>query len=120
MLEIAKRVRIEAAHHLPRVPSGHPCSRVHGHSYVFELGVQGETDESTGWIIDFADIGAAFEPVRASLDHQLLNDVPGLENPTCEVLARWVYDTVAEQLPQLAWVRVSETESSSCLYRPHA
>nr|WP_146842357.1 6-carboxytetrahydropterin synthase QueD [Cellulomonas composti] len=116
MHEISKRFTVEAAHHLPRVPDGHPCRRLHGHSYVIELGLRGELDES-GWVRDFAEIGAAFEPVRLRLDHRLLNDVDGLANPTSEVLAQWVFEAVVPALPELAWVRIEETRSSGCVYR---
>ncbi|UZN02105.1 6-carboxytetrahydropterin synthase QueD [Cellulomonas sp. S1-8] len=117
MFEISKRFSVEAAHRLPRVPDGHPCSMLHGHSYVIELGLRGELDEAAGWVRDFAEVSTAFAPIRQQLDHHLLNDVEGLDNPTSEILARWVFDALDQALPELAWVRIEETRSSGCTYR---
>jgi len=116
MFEITKRFTIEAAHYLPRVPENHSCGNVHGHSYAIEIGVVGEVDDH-GWVMDFGDIGEAFNPIRDALDHRLLNDVRGLENPTSEILSQWVYNSLLATVPALAWVKVYETATSSCLYR---
>ena len=86
--EIFREFTFEAAHRLPYVPEGHKCARLHGHSYRIEVRVGGEVGGETGWIVDFADISAAFKPLHAVLDHHYLNEVPGLENPTSENLAR--------------------------------
>jgi 6-pyruvoyltetrahydropterin/6-carboxytetrahydropterin synthase len=90
-LEIFKAFTLESAHRLPNVPEGHKCARVHGHSFRVEIHVRGPLDPRLGWVMDFADLKAAFEPLFRQLDHQYLNDVAGLENPTSENLARWIW-----------------------------
>jgi 6-pyruvoyltetrahydropterin/6-carboxytetrahydropterin synthase len=115
--ELHRSFGFEAAHHLPNTPDGHRCRHMHGHSYEVELHVTGELDEEAGWVMDFADIDTAFSPVRERLDHRLLNDVDGLENPTSEVLARWVWQQLAATLPGLTAVIVRETPRSECSYR---
>ena len=89
-----KDFTFEAAHRLPHVPEGHKCGRLHGHSFMVRLEITGEVDPHTGWIIDFAELKAAFKPTYERLDHHYLNDIPGLENPTSEVLAKWIWDQV--------------------------
>lgn len=107
----------ESAHSLPRVPEGHKCRRMHGHSFRAEVRISGEVDPRTGWVIDFAEVKAAVEPVREALDHRTLNDVPGLENPTSEVLAKWIWDRVKAKLPGVTCVMVRETCTNRCEYR---
>lgn len=113
---LSKEMRFEAAHHLPRVPEGHKCRRLHGHSYRVEVEVEGEVDPETGWLVDYAEIKAAFAPLHEALDHRYLNEVAGLENPTSENLARWIWERLRHALP-LAAVRVAETCTSACTYR---
>jgi len=108
--------RFEAAHQLPKVPIGHKCAQLHGHSYRVELAVAGAVDESTGWYIDFADIEAAWAPVHAQLDHCVLNEILTEEKPTSEVLARWIWARVAPKLAGLVRVIVAETNDSRCEY----
>ncbi|WP_027944762.1 6-carboxytetrahydropterin synthase QueD [Amycolatopsis taiwanensis] len=115
-MEIFREFTFEAAHQLPHVPEGHKCARLHGHSYRVEVHVQGEVGPDTGWVMDFGDLRAAFQPLHEQLDHQYLNEVPGLENPTSEVLARWIWDRLTGQLP-LSAVQVRETCTSGCIYR---
>ncbi len=119
-VELTKEFRFEAAHRLPHVPPGHKCGRLHGHSFRFEVAVAGEVDPKTGWLLDYGDIKAAAEPLLAQLDHYNLNDIPGLENPTSEILARWIYDRVKPALPLLASVTVRETCTTQCVYRGEA
>ena len=116
-MEIFKQFTFEAAHRLPHVPQGHKCGRLHGHSFVVEVHVGGPVDPVTGWVMDFADIKAAFAPLQARLDHYYLNDVDGLENPTSEVLARWIWRHLAPALPGLSQVVVRETCTSAATYR---
>ncbi|MEV0129711.1 6-carboxytetrahydropterin synthase QueD [Dactylosporangium sp. NPDC050688] len=118
-MEIYREFTFEAAHRLPRVPEGHKCGRLHGHSYRLEVHVQGDVDPDTGWLMDFADIKAAVAPVVAELDHRYLNELPGLENPTSENLARWTWHRLAAELP-LSAVVVRETCTSACTYRGQA
>jgi 6-pyruvoyltetrahydropterin/6-carboxytetrahydropterin synthase len=115
-MEIFREFTFEAAHRLPNVPVGHKCARLHGHSYRVEIHVQGDVDPSTGWLMDFAEIKATFKPIHDQLDHHYLNEVPGLENPTSEVLAKWIWDHLANLLP-LSSILVRETCTSGCIYR---
>ena len=115
-MEIFKEFSIEAAHHLPNVPAGHKCGRLHGHSYHIEIHVGGPVDPHAGWITDFADIKAAFRPIREQIDHRYLNDVPGLENPTSENLARWIWQRLQPALPRLTKIVIRETCASGCVY----
>ncbi len=114
--EIYKDFIFEAAHKLPNVPEGHKCGRLHGHSFFVRLYVKGEVDANTGWVVDFAEIKKIFSPIYDRLDHYYLNDIPGLENPTSEVLARWIWQQVKPQLPQLSKVEIKETCTAGCLY----
>lgn len=116
-MELHKTFQIEAAHSLPRVPAGHKCARLHGHSFHIEVVLEGPVDPVFGWVMDYADIKAAFRPLYDQLDHNHLNTLPGLENPTSEVLARWVWDRLKPALPLLTEVRIAETCNSSCVYR---
>jgi 6-pyruvoyltetrahydropterin/6-carboxytetrahydropterin synthase len=111
-VEIFKAFTLECAHRLPNVPPGHKCARVHGHSFRVEIHVSGAVDERLGWVMDFAEVKAAFESLFQQLDHRYLNDVPGLENPTSENLARWIWQRLASALPLLSAVVVHETCTS--------
>jgi len=116
-MEIFKEFTVEAAHLLPNVPEGHKCSRLHGHSFKIEVYVSGEIEERTGWIMDFAGIKHAFQPLFDQLDHNYMNEITGLENPTSENLARWIWQKLIGNLPQLSQVVVRETCTSGCIYR---
>lgn len=113
---IFKEFTFEAAHRLPNVPAGHKCARLHGHSFHVRVSVRGEPGATTGWVMDFADIKAAIAPVEAQLDHRYLNDIPGLENPTSEVIARWIWGALLPALPGLDSLEVRETCTSGCVY----
>jgi len=115
-MEIFKAFTIEAAHRLPNVPEGHKCSRLHGHSFRIEVHVSGDIEPELGWVMDFADIKAAFRPLYDRLDHHYLNEVEGLENPTSEQLARWVWERLEPAIPLLSAVVVHETCTSGCRY----
>ena len=117
-VELSREFTFEAAHRLPRVPQDHKCFRLHGHGYRIEVVVAGEVDPDTGWLLDFADIRAAVEPVVCGeLDHRTLNDVPGLENPTSEVLCGWLWKRLRPALKGLAAITVHETCTARCTYR---
>lgn len=116
-MELYKTFSIEAAHFLPRVPEDHKCRRLHGHSFRIEIHVSGPVDEQAGWVMDFADIKRAFKPLHERLDHRLLNDIEGLDNPTSENLARWIWRELKPSLPELSRVVVCETCTSGCVYR---
>ena len=115
-MEIYKAFTIEAAHRLPNLPESHKCYRLHGHSFKIEVHVTGEVDQNTGWIMDFADISAAFKPLFERLDHHYLNEIEGLENPTSENLARWIWRQLKPTLPLLSSVVVKETCTAGCIY----
>ena len=116
-MEIFKDFTFEAAHRLPNVPAGHKCARLHGHSFRVTIHVTGPLREPEGWVMDFGDLKAAWRPLHDVLDHHYLNDVPGLENPTSEVLARWLWARLAPVLPGLSEIVVRETCTSGCRYR---
>ena len=113
---LTKRFRFEAAHFLPRTPEGHLCRGLHGHSYEVEVSVRGERDETAGWVIDYAELARAARAALEPLDHSLLNSVAGLENPTSENLAAWIWERLAPSLPGLAKVTIQETRTSRCEY----
>ena len=115
-MEIFKEFAFEAAHRLPHVPPGHKCARLHGHSFRVVIHVRGDVDPATGWVMDFADLKAAFAPTLSRLDHYYLNDIEGLENPTSENLARWIWERMVGTLPGLCRVVVHETCTSGCAY----
>lgn len=115
-MKIYREFKFEAAHRLPNVPAGHKCYRLHGHSFRCEVYVEGPVGDKTGWVIDFADIKEAFEPINQRLDHNFLNEVEGLSNPTSENLARWIWRELKGRLPLLQRVVVSETCNSGCIY----
>lgn len=116
-MELRKSFQIEAAHRLPKVPPGHKCGRMHGHSFVIEIVVEGPVDPVMGWVMDYADIKAAFRPLYDQLDHNLLNNLPGLENPTSESLAVWIWDRLKPSIPLLKEIVIAETCTSRCVYR---
>ncbi len=116
-MEIYKEFTFEAAHLLPNVPEGHKCGRLHGHSFMVQIHISGEVDPVSGWIMDFADLKAAFKPIYNRLDHYFLNDIDGLENPTSEVLAKWIWSELKPTLPQLSKIVIKETCTSGCIYQ---
>ena len=116
-MEIFRVFQIEAAHFLPNVPPGHKCSRMHGHSFRIAVHVSGKPGAETGWVLDFSDLKRAFQPLFEQLDHRCLNDIDGLENPTSEHLARWIWVRLIPALPDLSKVVVQETCSAGCIYR---
>jgi 6-pyruvoyltetrahydropterin/6-carboxytetrahydropterin synthase len=114
-MEVFREFGFEAAHRLPYVPEGHKCARLHGHSFRVEVRVRGQVHPASGMVVDFAEIKAAFDPLHEVLDHHYLNEVDGLDNPTSENLARWIWDRLARSLP-LAAVVVHETCTSGVRY----
>jgi len=116
-VEIFKSFTIEAAHRLPNLPAEHKCSRLHGHSFRIEIHISGPVQAREGWVQDFADLSRAFQPLYEQLDHHYLNEVEGLENPTSENLARWVWQRLKPVLPGLSKVVIRETCTAGCVYR---
>ena len=116
-VRLVHEFRFEAAHRLPKVPPGHKCQRLHGHSFRVEIAVAGPVNPDTGWFIEFDELYAAWKPVHDTLDHFYLNDVPGLENPTSENLVKWLWDALKPRLPSLDQVTLWETCEARCEYR---
>jgi len=116
-MEIFKEFTFEAAHMLPNVPPGHKCGRLHGHSFRAEIHVEGPVDPTSGWLIDFGDIKKAFKPLWEQLDHHYLNEIAGLENPTSENLAKWIWERLKPELPELSKIVVRETCTCGAVYK---
>ena len=115
-MDIFKVFQIEASHHLPNVPDDHKCRRLHGHSFIIEVHVSGPVGQDSGWVMDFSDLKATFKPLYDQLDHNYLNEIPGLENPTSENLAKWIWQKLKPVLPLLSKIVVKETCNSGCVY----
>jgi 6-pyruvoyltetrahydropterin/6-carboxytetrahydropterin synthase len=116
-VRLTQQFHFEAAHDLPTFPAGHKCRRLHGHSFRFDVIVEGEVDPQKGYLIDYGDIKIAAEPIVRRLDHFYLNQIEGLQNPTAENLARWIWNNLKPSLPQLTAIVVHETCTSACEYR---
>lgn len=114
---IFKDFQFEAAHRLERVLSGHKCQKLHGHSFFVRLEITGEVNEYSGWVMDFSDFKKKFKEIYDMLDHSYLNDIPGLNNPTSENLAKWIWDKMKPKLPELSAVMIKETCTAGCIYR---
>ena len=117
-IRITKAFAFDAAHHLPHVPEGHKCGRLHGHSYRVVLGLEGPLHPQLGWVQDYGEVKAAFAPLYERMDHANLNEIPGLENPTAEMLACYIYQELKPQLPLLVDVTVCESPTAEAVYRP--
>ena len=115
-MEIYKSFRFEAAHRLPNLPPEHKCSRLHGHSFEVEIYVTGKIDAHNGWVMDFDVIKKTFRPIYDQLDHYYLNEIEGLENPTSENIARWIWRKLKTKLPQLNKIIILETCNAGCVY----
>ena len=116
-VELRKTFQFEAAHLLPKLPASHKCRRLHGHSFKVEISVTGQCDPKLGWLMDYADLSKVFRPLWEQLDHRYLNEIDGLDNPTSENIARWIWDNLKAALPQLSQVVVKETCTSGAVYR---
>lgn len=114
--ELKQHFHIESARFLPHLPKSHPCSNMHGHSFKIILCLQGELDPQLGWVMDYHEISKIVNPLLQQLDHKVLNEVPGLSNPTSELLAKWIYDKIQIQIPLLKSVCVQETPQTECSY----
>ena len=116
-IELLRKFSFDSAHSLPNVPEGHKCHRLHGHTFHVEVRVTGPIGETTGWVMDFADLKKVVNPVIEELDHRYLNEIPGLENPTSELIAVWIWNRIAGNLHGLSSVTVHETCNTGCTYR---
>jgi 6-pyruvoyltetrahydropterin/6-carboxytetrahydropterin synthase len=116
-MELRKTFQFEAAHMLPYLPKSHKCRRLHGHSFKVDVVVTGDCDPKLGWVMDYADISQAFQPIWKKLDHYYLNEIGGLENPTSENISAWIWKKLKPSLPMLTEVSVAETCTARCVYR---
>jgi 6-pyruvoyltetrahydropterin/6-carboxytetrahydropterin synthase len=116
-IELRKTFQFEAAHLLPNLPLSHKCRRLHGHSFKVEVVIMGDCDPHLGWVMDYAEISQAFQPLWEQLDHRYLNEVEGLQNPTSEHIAIWIWERLRPVLPALSEVSVAETCTARCVYR---
>lgn len=116
-VRLVHEFRFEAAHLLPKVPAGHKCARLHGHSFKIELAIVGNTNPETGWFLDYGDLYALWQPLYDQLDHRYLNEIPGLENPTSENVVKFIWDSLKPRLPELEQVTIYETCDARCEYR---
>ncbi|HAU37227.1 MAG TPA: 6-carboxytetrahydropterin synthase QueD [Phycisphaerales bacterium] len=115
--ELITTFRFDAAHALPNLPPDHKCRRMHGHSYRVDIHITGPVDERLGWVMDFTQIKRAVQAVLDRIDHRCLNEIPGLENSTSEILAKYLWDRIAQEIPGLSAVTIWESETSRCVYR---
>lgn len=113
---IYKKFTFDSAHFLPNVPAGHKCGNMHGHTYVLNVFVEGEPDENSGWIIDYSDLKISVKPIIDILDHQVLNNIEGLENPTSEILSVWLWNQIKPLIPGLKRIELKETPGSGVIY----
>ena len=114
--ELVQHFRIESARYLPFLPESHPCRSVHGHSFKISLRLQGQLNPKIGWMIDYNEISQRLQPLLKQIDHRLLNEVQGLENPTSENLAHWFFVKAQKILPELVQVIIAETPDTECKY----
>ena len=113
---VYKQFTFDSAHYLPQVPEHHKCRQLHGHTYHLTIFAEGEVSQEKGWVLDFADIKRAVKPVVDLVDHSYLNDIPGLENPTAEVFAIWLWNKIKPLLPELKKIELKETPTSGVIY----
>jgi len=116
-IELVRTYTFEGAHRLPKVAPEHKCARLHGHSFKVELRLSGPLDDQKGWLMDYAEIDEIFDPLWQQLDHHYLNDIEGLDNPTSENLAIWIWNHLKPKLPELEATVVHETCEAHCIYK---
>jgi 6-pyruvoyltetrahydropterin/6-carboxytetrahydropterin synthase len=115
-MKIFKRFTFDSAHFLPNVSEDHKCRAIHGHTYHLTIFITGKLDEELGWVQDFAELKKVMDPIMKMIDHKLLNEIEGLENPTCELFAKWLWNKIKPKIPQLSCVELNETPTSGAIY----
>ena len=116
ILILYKQFTFDAAHYLPKLPDDHKCRQMHGHTYYLTIFIEGEVLKEQGWILDFGDIKKTLKPVLDIIDHTLLNNIPGLENPTAELFTIWLWNKIKPLLPELKKIELKETPTSGVIY----
>jgi len=114
--ELKQHFHVESARFLTNLPKNHPCSNMHGHSFKIILTLIGDLHPKIGWVMDYHEISKVMAPILQQIDHKVLNEVAGLENPTSELLAKWIYEKALIQIPLLKAVTIMETTSTECTY----
>lgn len=113
---IYKKFAFDSAHFLPNVPEGHKCKNMHGHTYNLTVYLEGDLDTELQWVMDFKELKDVVKPVIERIDHQLLNDIEGLENPTAERIVVWIWEQIQAKLPLLSKLELNETPTSGAIY----
>ncbi len=108
---VSARFYFESAHFMPNFPEGHPNRRLHGHTYTAEVVVRGPVNPATGFVVDHGDLLEALKPLQDTLDHNSLNEIPGLELPTSECIARWMWRALKPRIPLLHEIRISREQA---------
>jgi len=116
-MNIFRAFTFDSAHRLPCVPEGHKCSQLHGHTFRVEIHVDDQLDSNRGWVIDFSDISKTVDPIISQLDHKYLNDIEGLENPTSENIAKWIWEKIKPNMQILSKIVVQESPNSGAVYQ---
>ena len=116
-MKVYKTFTVEAARSLPNLADGHPCKKIHGHSFKITITISGQINNNTGFVMDFSDIESAFSPIHKIIDHSYLNDIEGLYNPSSENLCLWIWSKLHSELKGLEKIEIQETESTGCIYR---
>ncbi|WP_259054820.1 6-carboxytetrahydropterin synthase QueD [Methylohalomonas lacus] len=115
-MELFREFILESARRLPNLPESHPCAAMHGHTFRIQIHVQGPIQSTTGWVMDFSELDRHVQDLRGELDHRVLNDIAGLENPTTELLARWIWQRLQPTVPGLSRIVIQENQNSGCVY----
>lgn len=115
-MEIYREFKFDAAHKLPNLPGGHRCGNLHGHTFRVFIHIEGAVGTETGWVKDYGDIKSICAPQIDMLDHEYLNEIAGLENPTSENIALWLWEKIKPSLPELTMIEIKETDSTGCRF----
>ena len=113
---IFKQFTFDSAHFLSKVPEGHKCRQIHGHTYKLTVFIEGPVDNKMGWVSDFTNIKQIVSDTIEIVDHKLLNNIEGLENPTCEILSIWLWNRIKNEIPLLSKIELYETPTSGVIY----
>lgn len=115
-MEIFKKYYFDSAHFLPNVPENHKCRNMHGHTYKLIVFISGNIENNNGWVMDFAVLKNTINSIIEIIDHKVLNDISGLENPTCENIARWLWVKIKVVIPELTRIELHETPTTGVIY----